>query len=93
MNVSEIVQTLGLKGDGVGGLVGLRSAKALYGTGVAFTTTEVRIVELNPPEAVVVVSGVDAKSLSPTKKTHGGDRRSTRHRPGHQSKGRKKQIR
>ena len=65
LSVGEVVKTLGLQGHGVGGLVAVRDISLLLGSGVAFTATEARIVELNPPEAVLSVKGIDPKSYEP----------------------------
>ena len=62
MSVSDVVQCLGLTGNGEGGLVHVRNLKTLLGTGVAFTASEVRIVELNPPEATLRIKGISNRS-------------------------------
>ena len=58
MSVGDILQTLGLHECGVGGLVGVRDAIVLLGTGIAFTAVEIRFVALNPPEATIAVTGI-----------------------------------
>ena len=68
LSVSDVVKTLGLQGNGVGGLVGVRSQGLLLGTGLCFTATEVKILNLNPPEATVAVKGFGAAGYEPTVK-------------------------
>ena len=44
----DAARSLGLQGSGVGQLVGVRSASTLFGTGIACTTTQIKIIEWNP---------------------------------------------
>ena len=47
----------------MGQLVGVRSASTLFGTGIAFTTTQIKIIEWNPPEVRVAVTGMETMSM------------------------------
>ena len=65
MNIADVVKCLGLFGTGAGGRVHVRSLSTLLGTGIAFSAYEVRVVELNPPEATIKVTGVSGKDMNP----------------------------
>ena len=48
MSVGEVVQKLGLAGNGVGGRVGIRDVKLLIGIELFLTVWDITIVELTP---------------------------------------------
>ena len=49
MSIGEVVERLGLVGNGIGGRVGVRDPSVLLGTGLCFTVSDITIAELNPP--------------------------------------------
>ena len=66
MNVYDVVKSLGLTGNGEGGLVHVRNLNRFLGPGTPITVCDVRIVELNPPEATVRVTGICNKGRKKT---------------------------
>lgn len=56
-NVADICKALGLKGDGVGQQISVRSHETLIGSGVALFATKITIVSWNPPEVDIAVEG------------------------------------
>ena len=57
LSAQEVLQRLGLVGDGVGQAVGVRTAEDLLGSGIAFTASKIILKDLNPPEATIAVTG------------------------------------
>ena len=66
MSIGEVVESLGLVGNGIGGRVGVRDPKVLLGFGLCFTVSDITIVELNPPGAKKSVSGLGPNGYEPT---------------------------
>ena len=65
--MADVVKTLGLTGNGVGRLVAVRDPRVLLDTGFMFTATETTLVELDPPDAVISITGREPP-LSQTRK-------------------------
>lgn len=59
LTANEICKTLGLQGDGIGQAVGVRSSETLFGSGIAFSASRIILKHLNPPEAIITVTGTD----------------------------------
>ena len=53
-------KALGLRGNGLGQLVGVRSAELLLGTGLAMRAALVKTVAFNPPGVDIAVRGPSA---------------------------------
>ena len=66
MSIGEVVERLGLAGNGIGGRVGIRDTKVLMGTGLCFTVCDITIVELNPPEVKICARGLGQNGYEPT---------------------------
>ena len=60
----DAARSLGLQGSGVGQLVGVRSSATLLSTGIAFTTTQIKIVQWNPPEVLLAVTGMESTTMT-----------------------------
>ena len=60
----DAARSLGLQGSGVGQLVGVRSSATLLSTGIAFTTTQIKIVQWNPPEVLLAVTGMASTTMT-----------------------------
>ena len=68
MSAGEVVQKLGLAGNGVGGRVGIRDVKLLTGIEFLWTVSDITIVELNPPDAKIAVRVIGPHGYEPTTK-------------------------
>ena len=68
MSAGEVVQKLGLAGNGVGGRVGIRDVKLLTGIEFLWTVSDITIVELNPPDAKTAVRAIGPNGYEPTTK-------------------------
>ena len=58
LSSSDVCKMLGLNGDGIGQLVGVRSPNVISAIGVACIPKSIKIVSFNPPEVIISVEGV-----------------------------------
>ena len=68
MSAGEVVEKLGLAGNGAGGRVGIRDVNLLEGIDFLWTVTDIIMVELNPPDAKFAVRVIGPNGYEPTTK-------------------------